>query len=217
MRMSAPTAANLSATPMSGAAPLKVNFTMKNDGAGEPKNWTLSYGDGNGTNGTKLPANASYTYPKAGDYSALFVIHAKDGTSSNDSVAIKVTAATKPAGSSATGGPPSKTSYTSGPLVGCVSEIGAGNCGAVVRGTTDTVFGLWIMIEPGHVGMNFTATGGFLGDSDAWFFDDPKKAPLADDVNNGGKEAGGKVPLAAKWLLVFPWAGPSASIKVTFK
>lgn len=76
----APTA-NLTATPSNGSFPLAVNFTLAGmDPDGDPLNWTLSFGDGNQTNGTKLPTTVPHTYPAAGNYTANLTV--TDGQSS---------------------------------------------------------------------------------------------------------------------------------------
>jgi hypothetical protein len=201
--------ANLTASVVNGTAPLTVTFTITDDAdTGADVTWALDLGDGETVEGDAVPAEVNYTYGQAGTYAVILALLVDNETVSSDQVNVTVAA-----GASTTP-PPSKTVYQSGPLVGCVTELGHANCPAVVLGTSDTRFGLWIQLEPGHVGMNFTAKS-LSGDSDGWLFADPKAAPLS-DVHNGGGEAKGRIPPAAKWLLVVPWAAPSDKVVVTF-
>ncbi len=58
-----------------GAAPLNVSFTVEGqDADGDALNWTLAFGDGNQTNGTALPANATHVFAVAGLYNSTFTI-----------------------------------------------------------------------------------------------------------------------------------------------
>lgn len=69
----APTA-QLNASIENGTAPLNVTFTL--DGADpdkDPLNWTLTFGDGNQTNGTELPATVSHSFPM-GNFSVAFTV-----------------------------------------------------------------------------------------------------------------------------------------------
>lgn len=62
-----------------GAAPLNVSFGLQGtDADGDALTWTLAFGDGNGTNGTALPANVTHVYAAAGAFNATFTLN--DGT-----------------------------------------------------------------------------------------------------------------------------------------
>jgi PKD repeat protein len=79
---SAPTA-SFTAAPISGAAPLTVNFT--DTSTGTPTSWAWTFGDG-GTSTTESP---SYIYALPGTYTAT-LIASNAGGSSTDSTAIVV-------------------------------------------------------------------------------------------------------------------------------
>jgi hypothetical protein len=201
--------ANLSAAPDNGTAPLGVNFTIRDDaGSNATFNWTLDLGDGNRTQGDEVPAFFDHTYEAEGQYEALLTFLVDGDVASTDGLLIVVAA-----GENAT--EPPQTQYSTGARIGCVTEAGHEACPAWVRGTSDTVFGFWIRLEPGHIGMNFTAKS-VSGDSDAWVFADPSKAPVM-SAHNGGNEAKGRIPQGAQWLLVFPWLVPTNTLSVTFE
>lgn len=69
------------------ATGLTVAFAF--DGAGT--SWTLSFGDGNATNGTALPGIANHTYAAAGAYNATLTV--RSGASvANRTIAVNATA-----------------------------------------------------------------------------------------------------------------------------
>ena len=72
--LKAPTA-NFSASPISGKAPLKINF--KDTSAGSPTSWTWNFGD----KSTSSSHNPSHTYSKAGKYTISLI--AKNSAGSN--------------------------------------------------------------------------------------------------------------------------------------
>lgn len=84
-----PPEANLTADPENGSAPLAVNFTIDaTDRDGDLAGWELSFGDGNATDGTEFPADASYEYPSEGNFSAVLIV--TDSTGQNDTVNLTV-------------------------------------------------------------------------------------------------------------------------------
>ncbi|HLE47949.1 MAG TPA: hypothetical protein VI818_06600 [Candidatus Thermoplasmatota archaeon] len=199
--------ANLTADVLNGTAPLVVNFTLANDG-GNLSAWVLSYGEGNATNGTELGVVA-FTFVAAGAYNATLML---EGPGGNSSATLSITVSATEAPQIP---PPSKVKFNSGPVTGCVSEAGYKNCPAYVRGPANSQYlGLWITLEPGHVGMNF-ATTSFGGDSDGWIFTSATGDSIK-DVSNSGGEAKGVVPPGAKYILIVSWATPSDDLEVVF-
>lgn len=201
--------ANLTLNSTNGSVPLNVSFAITDDSGADQENvtWTLVFGDGNSTNGTSLPGRTNYTYASNGSFEALLTIKTAAGESTDNETVTAV-------GGSAV--PPSQTVYESGPVVGCVTEGGYANCPAYELGPgNEEGFGIWIEVEPGHVGMQFITSGTAGGDSDGWMFADPAGAPLT-DINNGGGEAGGIVTPDVKWILIVSWAAPSDNMVVTF-
>ncbi|AKB48342.1 cell surface protein [Methanosarcina sp. Kolksee] len=66
--------ASFSATPTSGKAPLKVQFTDKSTGS--PTSWKWSFGDGT----YSIKKNPSYTYDEAGKYTVSLTVKNAAGT-----------------------------------------------------------------------------------------------------------------------------------------
>lgn len=66
--------------PPVGSAGVALNgtsatFTLNGtDPDGDALNWTLAFGDGNSTNGTSLPANATHDYGASGVFNATFTL-----------------------------------------------------------------------------------------------------------------------------------------------
>jgi PKD repeat protein len=86
--------ANLTASTLSGAAPMTVNFTLNGtDAEGDALSWTLTYGNASANvTGTVLPANATHVFDAAGTFNVTLVI--SDGKlSANATVTIVVSAA----------------------------------------------------------------------------------------------------------------------------
>jgi PKD repeat protein len=74
-----PPVANFTATPTSGAAPLKVQFT--DTSTGSPTSWSWAFGDG----GTSTTQNPSYTYAKVGTFTAKLTVSNANGSTSKTS------------------------------------------------------------------------------------------------------------------------------------
>ena len=200
--------ANLTADILNGTAPLTVNFTLADDAGAEVAQWGLNYGEGNWTNGTEVPATATYTFNASGAYNVTLELFWQGGVV-NDTVTIVVEV------SAPSVAPPSQTVFNSGPVIGCASDAGPDSCIVYNLGTdAEWIDGIWIAVEPGHVGMSFTAHS-LAGDSDGWIFGEDIGTVL-EAVNNGGDEAGGIVPAEAKWILIVSWMAPSDNIEVVF-
>ncbi len=70
--------ADFSASPLTGEAPLTVQFTDRSTGS--PETWEWDFGDG----GTSSAKNPSYTYSRAGTYTVS--LEAGNGVSSDSEV-----------------------------------------------------------------------------------------------------------------------------------
>ncbi len=71
-----PPIADFSAAPVSGDAPLLVQFTDKS--AGNPTSWKWEFGDGS----ISTEQNPAYTYDSTGSYDVILVVTNADGTDS---------------------------------------------------------------------------------------------------------------------------------------
>jgi PKD repeat protein len=70
-----PPVLSLTASPTSGAAPLKVTFTLGTNIPGNIVSWVLVFGDGFRQQGTgKPPATVSHSYTKKGTYAAFLTV-----------------------------------------------------------------------------------------------------------------------------------------------
>ncbi|MGH3115867.1 MAG: PKD domain-containing protein [Gaiellales bacterium] len=72
-----PLAANFTATPTSGAAPLAVAFT--DTSTGDPTAWSWNFGDGT----SSTARNPAKTYATAGSYTVTLTVTGKDGVSTH--------------------------------------------------------------------------------------------------------------------------------------
>ncbi len=98
----APPAANFSASPTSGPAPLTVAFT--DTSSGSPTSWSWSFGDG----GTSSQQNPSHTYSAAGTYTVALTASNAGGPNTKTIVGCIAVTAAPPAASfsaSPTSGP----------------------------------------------------------------------------------------------------------------
>jgi serralysin len=86
-----PPAANASATPTNGQAPLAVAFSSA--GSSDPDGTIASYSWNFGDGGTSTLANPSHTYNSAGTYTATLTVADNLGATGTDTVVITVTAA----------------------------------------------------------------------------------------------------------------------------
>ncbi|MDD1682431.1 MAG: PKD domain-containing protein [Methanoregula sp.] len=69
-----PPIAEFSATPLTGASPLKVQFT--DTSSGDPTSWAWDFGD----EGSSLMKNPAHTYTSAGNYTVNLIVTNADGT-----------------------------------------------------------------------------------------------------------------------------------------
>ena len=74
--VSGTSAADFSATPLSGNAPLAVSFTDLSTGS--PTSWSWTFGDG----GTSSSQNPSHTYTSAGTYTVTLAVNGPNGPAS---------------------------------------------------------------------------------------------------------------------------------------
>ena len=88
-----PPVANISATPLSGTAPLTVSFSSSgsSDPEGAPLTYAWEFGDGT----SSTLANPSHTYPVAGIYTAKLTVVDNAGASSSATTTISAAAAPK--------------------------------------------------------------------------------------------------------------------------
>jgi PKD repeat protein len=72
---------SLNVSALNGSVPLTVNFTLNGtDLDGDALNWTLSFGDGNSTNGTELPAQVAHNFTAPGSFNVT--LNLTDGLNS---------------------------------------------------------------------------------------------------------------------------------------
>lgn len=66
---------SINASAVNGSIPLLVNFTLDGEDAdGDSLNWTLSFGDGNQTNGTQLPATVAHNFTASGAFNVTYTL-----------------------------------------------------------------------------------------------------------------------------------------------
>ncbi len=94
--------ANFSATPITGPAPLAVNFTDSSSGA---TSWSWKFGDG----GTSTAQNPSYSYTKAGTYAVTLDVTGPGGSHQATKTAYITVSSAAPGGSGDVGGTPANT------------------------------------------------------------------------------------------------------------
>ena len=98
----APPTAGFSATPVTGPAPLAVNFS--DSSSGTIASWSWKFGDG----GTSTAQNPSYSYTKAGTYAVTLDVTGPGGSHQVTKTGY-ITVATAPGGSGDVGGTPANT------------------------------------------------------------------------------------------------------------
>ena len=92
VKINQPPTASLSASPLSGTAPLAVTFTMSaSDPDGSIAAWSLGYGDGNSDSGMgNPPSTKTYTYASGGTYIAALGVSDNNGGIAGDAEIITV-------------------------------------------------------------------------------------------------------------------------------
>ena len=208
-----PKVASLLANVTNGTAPLLVNFTL-NATAGA-LNWTLSFGDGNVTNGTSAPpALANHTYAIAGNFSANLTVNYAGGAKANATLAINVTltAASKAA-------PPDVLVFTFADSLGCAGDLGADNCVSFQGGPDASgIDGYWQALDERYWGLSFVGTVDqvqpAVADSDCAFTD--AAFAIIGEANNTSSPCSGTVPAGTAWIFVYPYALPALEQTLTF-
>ncbi|MFO1204702.1 MAG: LamG-like jellyroll fold domain-containing protein [Burkholderiales bacterium] len=94
--------ASFSATPVTGVAPLAVNFSDSSSGA--VTSWSWQFGDG----GTSTTQNPSYSYTKAGTYAVTLNVTGPGGSNQATKTGY-ITVSSAPSGSGNTGATPATT------------------------------------------------------------------------------------------------------------
>jgi len=117
---SSPLVANLSASPISGYAPLNVSFTESANGGSPPYTYNWTFGDGQ----SSTSQNPAHTYTTAGNYTATLIVSDSKGANDSKSITINVTTAPSPLTVSAS------TSPTSGQAPLTVNFTGSASGGS---------------------------------------------------------------------------------------
>lgn len=207
-----PKVATLLANVTNGTAPLAVNFTL-NATAGAVA-WTLSFGDGNVTNGTSLPPAANHTYVIAGNFSANLTVSYPGGAKANATLAINVTltAASKAA-------PPDVLVFTFADSLGCAGDAGADTCISFQGGPDASgIDGYWQALDERYWGLSFVGTVDqvqpAVADSDCAFTD--ADFAIIGEANNSSSPCSGTVPPGTAWIFLYPYALPALEQTLTF-
>lgn len=80
----------ITASPLTGYAPLTVNFHVTVEGGSQPYSYSWSFGDGS----TSTLQNPTHTYQTQGNYTASLTVTDAKGNSATGSVRISVTSTT---------------------------------------------------------------------------------------------------------------------------
>lgn len=191
-----------------------VNFTLAgSDPDGDPLTWTLSFGDGNATNGTLLPGNESHEYGEAGNYSVVFVL--SDGRLN---ATYNVTIQVQPGGGAAftavfTEGQVVPSNPLNSAMIPMVGYAGGTGCAGFWDGTSgfDCVF---FELEAAWAGKAFTATAD-TGNPDLEFWEvcDPSDIFATAGFATAGPEAG-TIPADAGCVVI--WNGEASAATPTY-
>ncbi|HEX9815944.1 MAG TPA: PKD domain-containing protein [Candidatus Thermoplasmatota archaeon] len=77
-----PPVANLTADVVNGSIPVNVAFTIDDSSdEGGTYNWTVDFGDGNGTNGTGVPSVVTHSFMEIGTYAVNLTLETAAGSS----------------------------------------------------------------------------------------------------------------------------------------
>lgn len=207
----APTA-TLSATPVNGSAPLTVNFTATGaDADGDSLTWTLVFGDGNQTNGTTLPANATHAYAATGNFTAVLLV--TDGKeSSNKSIVITV----EDGISGATGPQVVNGEWQFGSPVSCLEALGGAFEDYPPVNPLEGIEMVRFDVQASTLGMPFTlaaeSAGGAYGIFELTYYDaDGAVTDYFSDDGAGG--VAGDVPGGSSFAVFWPClAGPGSFV-----
>lgn len=189
---------------------LTLSYDVADDANATGVNGTLDFGDGNSTALANIPATGSYDYSEAGEYTVILTLQNGAG-SSNDSESINITVAGPPA-------PDVPREFKSGPVLGCISDgpLGHEGCPAFAAGPEESEFlGLWIPIQPGHIGLQYEAlSDSALGDTDSYQLD--ADMGLVEENANGADPGTGIILPTTAWVLVISYGEPALEIVATF-
>lgn len=202
---------DLTATAVTGTAPLNITFGMK--AADNVKSWRLSFGDGsNALTGTSAPpATASHTYSVGGNFTAIFDVTFQDKKTGQDTVAIKVTVPDA--------GPPPPTHFDLGPAGGCDNSVTPVPCVSFKLGPSQTqaIDGFWIPLDKRYWGKGLTSTiePALPGDSDCVFVAADTTTVIG-EASNSNQTCEGQVPGNAAWLFIYSYVAPEQAMTVDF-
>jgi len=96
-----PLNASAGAFPVTGQAPLAVNFTAQATGGTSPYSYSWNFGDGQ----SSTSQNPSHTYLLSGNYVASLTVKDSPGAQSSDTITLNVTATPDPLAASASASP----------------------------------------------------------------------------------------------------------------
>jgi PKD repeat protein len=138
-------AAAASAAPMTGVAPLMVNFSSAGSaGANLAYNW--NFGDGT----TSTAANPSHTYQSAGSFTARLTVSSGTNTAASTNIVITTTVANPPPVQTGTNGLVAALGFEEGSGTTVTDVSGSGNHGTVVGATWVTGrYGYGLSFGPG--------------------------------------------------------------------
>lgn len=176
-----PPLARLNVTASNGTAPLEVNFTL--DASGNITAWTFDFGNGNATNGTRLPMTLSATYD-AGLWNATLRVMGPGGNTSaiaslhvTDAAAPEITVLE----------PFQQTVAVDTPCPGC-GDGGTLTCLWRTHGQGQAQECAWIDYPDEYIGHPFTLVGNGL-DADLLFWEECD-AGVGPKFHGDGNEAG---------------------------
>lgn len=199
----APTA-SLNASVTNGTSPLNVTFAVGGDDLDDDAlTWTLTFGDGNRTNGTTLPAQANHTYATTQNLTVQAVLTVSDGTANGTA---NVTISVTPPGSAAV---PTQTIFEGEVASNCGTQEGCYTVGAegclswlLHQQGIDCV---WFEIAPELAGLPFITESG--GDVDVDFRTDCELTGESVQVFGADGQEEGEVPAAGCAVLMDYVAG----------
>lgn len=199
---------------VSSALERTINFTLNGtDPEGDNFVWDLTFGDGQATSGTQLPANVSHQYPAVGLYNATFVI--TDGRlQSAYNLTVNVTAATAASGlffSGTTSVPcPQCTGgldvFLSSPVPPPATPIAAPGWNAQEPGIETQ----WVAITPDLVGKAFTVTA--TSDAAAAAFPACDPSTPAIELWDASSSETGTIPAGTGCMLLWDFDGPESTV-----
>lgn len=196
----------LAASLENGSIPLRVNFTLNGtDADGDALSWSLSFGDGNATQGSALPATAAHNYTRVGNFTVRYNV--TDGkANATYNVTIRVGAGGSAGGVTAVfvEGQAVPSNPINSAMIPNVGYAGATGCAGYWDGTSgfDCVF---FELLADYAGKSFTATADAGNpDLEFWPVCDPAEVFAVAGFAVDGPESG-VIPDGA--LCVVIWNG----------